>query len=78
MGHMMALRPTTAQELFSHSDAMSFIACNDLFGFSLVWPLVPTVVTALSRAQCLFGPLERGALGGPLPSIPGPARALPT
>ena len=44
MGHMMALRPTTAQELFSHCDAMSFIACNDLLGFSLVWPLVPTVV----------------------------------
>ena len=68
----------TYNGLCSHSDAMSFIAFNDLYGFSLVWPHVPTVVTVLFRTQCLFGPLERGALGGPLPCNPGPARALPT
>jgi len=68
----------TYNGLCSHSDAMSFIAFNDLYGFSLVWPHAPTVVTVLFRTQCLIGPLVRGALGGPLPCNPGPARALPT
>jgi len=72
MGHMMALRPTTAQDLSSHSDAMSFIAFNDLYGFSLVWPHVPTVVTVLFRTQCLFWSIGAGGPWWPAALQPGP------